>query len=152
MHKLQTPEDVYRALAAQGVYEEAHFDKDEVKKVLLMAREDYEFGKSLRKMKNPSWRVIFNIHYDAFRELCDQLLRFERQKSSNHQGVFAVIMLHYKDLEFDWDFLESIRLVRNKNKYQGLDVSQQTWKSVEMQFDLYISAVKNEIEKRLKAV
>ena len=64
MAKPQKPEDVYDSLATQGLYEEAHLDKEEVLKVLTMAIEDYEFGKSLRKIKDPSWRVIFNIHYD----------------------------------------------------------------------------------------
>lgn len=93
MAKPQTPKEVYEALARQGLYEEAHFDKEEVQKVLAMVLEDYTFGKSLRKIKNPSWRVIFNLHYDVLRELCDLLLRFKQQKCSNHQGVFAYIIL-----------------------------------------------------------
>ncbi|MFO8016790.1 MAG: hypothetical protein R6U32_06820 [Candidatus Woesearchaeota archaeon] len=60
-----------------------------------LAIEDYEFGKSLRKLENPNWRVIFNINYDVLRELCDQLMRFKRQKVSNHRGLFAFMMLKF---------------------------------------------------------
>lgn len=149
MAKERTAKEVYELLSTEGLYEEAHFDKEEVRKVLTMVIEDHLFGKELRKLKSPSWRVIFNIHYDVFRELCDQLMRFERQKTSNHQGLFAFIVLHFEDLELDWSFLENIRTIRNKNKYQGLDISKLMWQSVELQFDLYISTLKKEIEERI---
>ena len=140
---------IYERLSTKGLYEEANFDKDEITKVLTMVNEDHEFGKNLHKLKNPSWRVIFNIQYDVFRELCDQLMRFERQKISNHQGLFAFIVLHFENLELDWNFLENIRTIRNRNKYQGLDISKIMWQSVELQFNLYISTIKKEIEKRI---
>ncbi len=149
MPKERTAKQVYEQFSTEGLYEEAHLDEYEVRKVLTMVLEDYQFGKSLRNLKNPSWRVIFNIHYDVFRELCDQLMRFERQKTSNHQGLFAFIVLHFEDLEFDWNFLENIRTIRNKNKYQGLDISKVMWQSVELQFDLYISTLKKEIERMI---
>lgn len=149
MLKEMTPEKVYDELVTKGLYEEAHLDKDEVKKVVAMALEDYEFGKSLRTAKKPSWRVIFNIHYDVLRELCDQLMRFERQKTSNHQGLFAFIILHFPELELDWKFLESIRIVRNQNKYNGIDISKEMWESVKFQMDLYISTIKKGIGKQL---
>ncbi len=149
MPKERSAKEVFDELATKGLYEEAHLDKDEVQKVLRMALEDYTFAKKLRKMPDPSWRVIFTAHYDVFRELSDQMMRFERQKISNHQGLFAFIILYFPDLELDWGFLEKIRTIRNKNKYEGRDVSKDTWKEVELQFDLYISAMKKEIEKRL---
>ncbi len=149
MAKERTAKEVYEQLSTEGLYEEAHLDKDEVKKVLTMAMEDYQFGKELRKLKSPSWRVIFNIHYDVVRELCDQLMRFEKQKTSNHQALFAFTISYFEELELDWKFLENIRTIRNKNKYQGLDISKEMWKSVGMQFDLYISSLKREIEEMI---
>ncbi len=143
------PKEIYEDLVTKGLYEEAYLDKDEVKKVLAMAIEDYQFAKSIKKLDKTSWRVIFNAYYDVLRELCDQLMRFRNQKISNHQGLFAFIILNFKELELDWDFFESIRTIRNKNKYQGLDVSENMWKSVELQFDLYISALHKFLEKRL---
>lgn len=149
MVKELLPADVYDSLVCKGYYEEANLDLDEVKKNLEMALEDYAFGQSLRKLPNPSWRVIFNLHYDLLRELCDQLLRFNNQKCSNHQGVFAAVVLYFKDLELDWNFLERIRLARNRNKYEGLDVTKEMWLKVQLQFDLSISVLKKEIENRL---
>ena len=152
MVKDLSPEEVYDALISQGAYEEANLDWDVIKKNLSMALEDYAFGKTLRKMPHPSWRVIFNIHYDALRELGDQLMRFKKVKCSNHQGVFAFLVLKFKELDFDWVFLERIRQARNKNKYENLDISREMWKTVELQFDLSISALKREIESKLEKV
>lgn len=112
--------------------------------------EDYEYCKKLRQNKDANWRVIFNIHYDVMRELCDQLMRFKKQKISNHQGLFAFVMLRFSDLELDWDFFERIRNIRNKNKYVSGDITREKWKEVELKFDVYISALDKEIEKLLK--
>lgn len=149
MPKEKKPEEVYNELMADGAYEEANLDEDEIKKVIRLAIEDYEFGKSLRKLENPNWRVIFNINYDVLREFCDQLMRFKKQKISNHQGLFAFIILKYPELEFDWNFFEAIRTARNQNKYKGADITKEMWKKIEMQTDLYISTLKKELERRL---
>lgn len=150
MPKERTPEEVYEDLAEQGAYEEASLDKDEVEKVKRITIEDYEFGQSLKKLKEPNWRVIFNIHYDVLRELCDLLMLFKKQKTSNHQGLFGFIILNFPELEFDWKFFETVRRIRNFNKYRGIDITKETWKKVELQINLYISTLKKEIEKRLK--
>ena len=132
MVKELSPPEVYEILSQQGEYEEAQYDQDEMQKVLTMVLEDYAFGKRLRNVPNPSWRVIFNVHYDILRELCDQLIRFKHQKISNHQGLFAFMVLHFKELELDWSFLERIRIARNRNKYQSLDISKEMWQGVQL--------------------
>ena len=148
-YKKTNPGEVYDELATKGAYEEANFDKDEVEKIKSQAIEDYEFGKTLRKIKAPSWRVVFNLNYDVLRELCDCLVRFKKQKISNHQGLFASVVLNFPELDLDWVFLEDIRQVRNLNKYKGADITGETWKRIEFQMDLYIATLKKEIEKRL---
>ena len=150
MVKEKTPEEVHDSLAEQGCYEEAGFDKDEVEKVRRLCIEDYEFGKKLRKLEKPNWRVIFNINYDVLRELCNQLMRFKKQKTGNHQGLFAFIVLNYPNLELDWKFFETIRNMRNQSKYTGLDIKEDMWKSVKIQMDLYISAIKKEVENKIQ--
>lgn len=152
MPKEKTPQEVYDELVTKGSYEEAHLDKDEVTKVKNMTIGDYEFGKGLRKLEDPNYRVIFNINYDVLRELCDHLMRFKKQKISNHQGLFAFIILNFPDLELDWNFLERIRIVRNQNKYQGTDITKEMWMKAELQMDLYISAIKKELEKKLNLI
>ena len=114
-----------------------------------MILEDYEFGKRLRHIENPNWRVIFNIHYDVIRELCDQLMRFKNLKTSNHQGLFAFITLNFNDLD-DWEFFETIRTMRNKNKYMALDISKNMWQQVELRLDLNVSLISKQIKELLE--
>ena len=149
MLKGRTPQEVYSGLSAEGAYEEAGCDKDEIIKIKTQTLQDYDYGKTLRKLPDPNWRVIFNIHYDVVRELCDLLMRFKKQKTSNHQGVFAFIILNFLELELDWDFFEIIRTIRNNNKYRGIDISKETWKKIEFQIDLYVKTLKDGVEKRL---
>lgn len=46
------PKEVYDELMIKGIYEEANFDRDEIKKILKLTIEDYEFGKNLRKIND----------------------------------------------------------------------------------------------------
>ncbi len=148
--KEKTPEKVYEDLSNNGEYEEAHLDKDEINKVKSMALKDYESRKILENSEDPNYRVIFNISYDALRELCDQLMRFKQQKISNHQGIFAFIILNFKELGFDWKFFEKIRKVRNQNKYKGEDITKEIWKEVEGRINNYITKARDYIEQNLK--
>ncbi|MBN1157064.1 hypothetical protein JXA85_05575 [Candidatus Woesearchaeota archaeon] len=145
----KTPEEVYEESAEKGHYEEANLEKDEAKKILELTVEDYEYGKMLRNGSKANWRVIFNIHYDVLRELSSLLMRFKRQKTSNHQALFAFLILNFPELNLVWEFFETARKMRNQNKYLGKDISKEMWKKVEFQIDLYIVTFHKEIEERL---
>ena len=147
--KGKTPEEVYDDLMTQGAYEEAYLDLEEIKSVKKRVMEDYLCCKEIKTLKHLSYNVIFNCHYDVFRELCDLLLKFKKIKISNHRGAFAALILKFSELELDWDFLESMRNVRNYSKYQGQDVPKETWNKIELQMNLYISALAKEIESKL---
>lgn len=150
MAKELSPEQVYGNLSAKGEYEEANLDLDELNKSFSMTTEDYEYGKFLRTAKEKNWRILFNVHYDVLRELCDQLMVFKKQKISNHQGLFAFIILNFKELDLDWKFFEAVRTLRNRNKYEGTDVTMNAWKSIELQMDIYIKTLMKEIESKIK--
>lgn len=42
--------------------------------------------------------------------------------------------------------------MRNQNKYKGSDITQEMWKKIEFQFDLYVSSLNKEIEKRTELI
>src|SRR3989338_5676963 len=85
MPKEKTPEEVYDQLITEGLYEEASLDKDEIEKVIKLASEDYEFGKSLRKLSDANWRVIFNI---KFPELELDWGFFETMRNARNQNKY----------------------------------------------------------------
>lgn len=150
MKAKDTPKAVFQDISSKKGYTKSEFDTEEVKQVIAMILEDYEFGKRLRHIENPNWRVIFNIHYDVIRELCDQLMRFKGFKTSSHQGLFAFIVLNFPELD-DWDFFETVRTMRNKNKYMALDISREMWKQVELRLDLQVSAIARQVKELLDA-
>ena len=145
-----TAQKSYERFEADGLYQESTLEREVVQQVLTMLQKDYEFAKQVRTDTSPRWRIIFNAHYDIFRELCDLLLLFKERKTSNHQAAFAFIAIHFSQLELDWKILESIRKMRNESKYEGKDISQIMWKSIELQLDLYISAVQKKVEELLQ--
>ncbi len=145
----KTPRQVFNEIKDKGEYESVSIERLEIEAALQMILEDYEFGKRLRHIENPNWRVIFNIHYDVIRELCDQLMRFKNLKTSNHQGLFAFIALNFNDLD-DWEFFETIRTMRNKNKYMALDISKNMWQQVELRLDLNVSLISKQIKELLE--
>lgn len=146
----KTAKEVFEESAEKGLYEEANLDKDEAEKILKLTIEDYRYGAGLKTGNNQNWRVIFNIHYDVLRELCSLLMRFKRQKTSNHQAMFAFVFLNFPELDLNWEFFETVRKTRNQNKYLGIDISREMWKRIEFQMDFYISVISKEIENKLK--
>ena len=148
----KTAEKVYENLSRIGQYEEANLDLDIIRKSKTIAIEDYNYGKTLRNMEDKNYRIIFNINYDSLRELCDQLMRFKKQKISNHQGLFAFVILNFKELKLDWSFLENVRKIRNENKYEGKDITKEMWKEIEPEIDNYIIKINKHIEKEIKNV
>jgi len=145
----KTAEKVYENLSRIGLYEEANLDLDIISKSKTIAMEDYNYGKTLRNMENKNYRIIFNISYDSLRELCDQLMRFKKQKISNHQGLFAFIILNFKELKMDWYLLEKIRKIRNENKYEGKDITEEMWKKIEPKIDDYMIKINKYLEKEI---
>ncbi len=82
------------------------------------------------------------------RELSDALLRTAGVKISNHQGCFAYVCVKFPELELDWKFFEKMRTTRNRNKYEGSNISKQDWKAIEIQMRLYVSTLEKSIGQR----
>ena len=117
--------------------------------MLSMAQEDVKYLEFLLKQKQIHWRVIFTLYYDVLRLLCEALARSDGIKVSNHQGCFAYICMKHQDLELDWNFLERVRDVRNKAKYEGRIVTGKNWREIEIQMKLYVSTLEKEVEEKI---
>ncbi|MFA5887302.1 MAG: hypothetical protein WC852_01150 [Candidatus Nanoarchaeia archaeon] len=98
------------------------------------------------------WNSVYKLYYDALHELAESFLRFDRVKIDNHQCLFAYLCETHPELDFNWDFFEIVRTKRNGIHYYGTPVSFDDWKSVELQFRLYFSKLKEEIRNKLKAI
>lgn len=146
----KTAEEVYNQFLADGEYKITDKDTAVVKKMKTTALENAEYIEFLLKQKIINWRIIYTLYYDVLRELCEALIKCDGIKISNHQGCFAYICIKFPDLELDWNFFERIRTTRNRNKYEGGDISRSDWKTIEIQIRLYVSTLKQALEKKLE--
>ena len=99
---------------------------------------------------DPRWMKVYTDYYEALRILVEALLQFDKLKIDNHQCQFACLCKTYPQLQFDWNFLEEIRFKRNRAHYYGEKISHEDWEKAKLRFNLYVTALKKEIEKRLK--
>ena len=84
--------------------------------------------------------------------LTESYLLFDKIDIPNHECLFACLCVKHPELDFDWNFLDSIRRKRNGVNYYGEHVTYDDWKKIELQTKLYISALKKEINNKFKDV
>lgn len=109
--------------------------------MMSITQEDLEYLEFLLKQKTINWRIIYTLHYDILRSLCEALIQSDGMKVSNHQETFAYVCIKHPQLEFDWNFFEKIRTARNRNKYEGKDIFKNDWKEIDIQMKLYIDTL-----------
>ena len=94
--------------------------------------------------------AILKLGYDVLHALAESLCYFDNIKAERHECLFAYVCEKHTELEFDWGFLDRIRVMRNRSIYYGRAASYDDWKSIEFQLNLYIRTLKKEIEEKLK--
>jgi len=128
-------------------------DVGKIKATLIIAEGDVESANILKKnlpKKSNQWNSVYKLYYDALHELVESFLRFEKIKIDNHQCLFAYLCEKHPELEFSWDFFETVRTKRNGINYYGTPVSFDDWKEVELQFNLYIKKLSGEVKKKIR--
>jgi len=123
-----------------------------IKSIFVIADADVNSADVLRKIldkNSPQWNSVYKLYYDAFHELAESFLKFDKVKIDNHQCLFAYLCEKHSELEFSWDFCEKVRTKRNGINYYGAPINFKDWKEVELQFILYVKKLKEEIRKKL---
>ena len=93
------------------------------------------------------WMNVYLHYYEALRIYTEILVKLDKKKINNHQCLFAYLCQTFLHLDLSWEFFEKIRTKRNGVHYYGVMVGFKDWKEVELQYKLYISTLKKEIEK-----
>ncbi len=96
------------------------------------------------------WTFLFRDRYEILRTLIDAFLLFDKIKADNHQCSNAYLCTKHSELEFDWNILEAMRILRNGINYEGKAVDLDKWNKFKLQFAVYTSTLTKEIEKKLK--
>lgn len=152
----QTIDDLdrtYDVCLANGMFKEKNtVDIELIKSLKEMAEKGLEFIKKKSKdIKKDSseWTFVFRDYYESLRALIEAILLFDRIEADSHQCKNAYICAKHSGLELDWEFLEIARLKRNAINYKGQLLIYDDWNRLSIQFELHISALSKELDKKL---
>lgn len=109
-------------------------------------------SRDMYEKKTKDCAFIFRDNYEILRTLIDAFLLFDKVKADNHQCSNAYLCTKHSKLDFDWNILESMRILRNGINYEGKTVDVEKWNQFKLQFEIYTSTLKREIEKKLEEV
>ena len=153
MPKFITLEEADELCKEGGQYKKLAFvNRQQIKSLLENAETNVNSANLIASSideKDPKWMSVYIDNYDALHILAEAFLQFENRKIANHQCLFAFLCKNHPELEFDWYFFEEIRFNRNGAHYYGKKITYEDWERAKLKFNLYASALKKEIEKRL---
>lgn len=153
MFKEKTLQSVYDVCAAEGSFlPQVKVDINLITTITETAMNDFAAAKDLRKQAKPDsnhWNSIYKLHYDVFHQLAEALAYFNKVKVRTHECLFAYLCREYPELEFSWEFLEQLRIKRNRSVYYGEPLRYPEWRNIELQLCLYINALHKIIREKL---
>ena len=124
---------------AESLYKQAKSDWEEV----------LEFEKA-REKKTKNYSKLFSNRYDVMRMLIHTLAIFDKIKPNDHKCIGAHLCVKHPKYEFDWETLETMRLLRNNVLYRGQGITKEVWISYKLKFDIYIKSLFSFVKKKLE--
>lgn len=153
MRRPKTLEETHQSCVADGYINEIReVNYEKIKSLMENAETSIRTAKIVIKAiseKDREWMSVFLDHYDALRIYSEALLQFDKLDIPNHECLFACLCIKHPELELDWEFLNKVRKKRNRVNYYGEHITHDDWKAVELQFNLHISVLKSEIQKKV---
>lgn len=152
MYKERNLQSVYSACSIEGSFLPiSEINAGQLQSMFDLALSDLasvqEWIKHSKK-DGTEWNAIFKLHYDILHSLIECFVYFDNLKIKTHECLFAHLCEKHPELDFDWIFLEKIRMKRNRSIYYGQSIKYFDWKETELQFNLYINTLKKEIIKK----
>ena len=151
--KIDDLKDTFKTCMGAGKIREKMADIELAKSLKLVAEKGINFinirSKDIPK-DSMDWTFVFRDYYESLRSLIEAYLLLEEIAAENHQCLNSYICLKHPELELDWEFLETVRLMRNAINYRGQLLRYEDWKKLSLNFDLHIKLLSREIEGRLK--
>ncbi|MBS3140814.1 hypothetical protein J4405_01555 [Candidatus Woesearchaeota archaeon] len=147
-------DETYDLCLVNGKFREKNkIDTELVKSLKNVALNGLRFIKEKSKdidKNSTDWTFVFRDYYEALRGLIEAYLLFDKIEAESHQCKNAYICFKHKELEFNWEFLETIRLKRNAINYRGYLLKYEDWNSLKLGFEIHIKTLVEEIDEKLK--
>ena len=142
-----------KCIASGNIKEKNEVDTELIKSLKNVAGKGLSFIKD--KVKNipkdsTDWTFVFRDYYESLRGLIEAFLLFYKIEADSHQCKNAYLCFKHSELDLDWNFLETIRLKRNAVNYRGQLLKYEDWNKLKLNFELHISKLIKEIDKKLK--
>ena len=153
MTQIKDLDETYDKCQAEGFIQfQKDIDIDLAKSLLQSALDGVERSKSSEgayEKKTRNYSFVFTEKYDILRKLLDTLLLLGKAKTGKHQCSNAYVCVNHEELDFDWETLETMRLLRNDVNYEGKRITEELWKSYKLKFEVYINTLVKEVKKKL---
>ena len=155
MNKIKNLDEVYSQCVAEGnLQEPEEIDIEKAKSLLDNAEQDLSTLKDtipiIEKKKN--FGMIWSSRYEIIRQLVQGILLLEKVSSGNHQCLYACICVKHKEWDIEWETIETMRLLRNGIHYEGRPISEETWKSYRLRFDVYTKTFTRILKDKIKEI
>lgn len=142
-----------KCIASGNIKEKNEVDTELIQSLKNVAGKGLSFIKD--KVKNipkdsTDWTFVFRDYYESLRGLIEAFLLFYKIEADSHQCKNAYLCFKHSELDLDWNFLETIRLKRNAVNYRGQLLKYEDWNKLKLNFELHISKLIKEIDKKLK--
>ncbi len=151
--KIEKLDFAYNECLANGKFIPTEFiDKELADSLYKQAKANWgevvEFEK-LREKKTTNYPKLFSDRYDVMRMLIHILAIFDKIKPSDHKCIGASLCVKHPEFEFDWEILETMRLLRNNVQYRGQGVTKEIWLNHKLKFSIYIKSLFYFVERKL---
>ena len=149
MRQSKTLEETYDCCVAEGntlPLEDDSFS-EQIARSLQIIEEDLLTGQDAATKKR--WTAAYKLYYNVLHQLVESLLLLDKVKTKSDLCLFSYLCCKHPELELDWDFFERVRAKRNSIEDSATIVSERDWKDVELQFKLYISSLKREMQEKV---
>ena len=151
--KIDDLKEIYDKCIASGyIREKNEVDIELIKSLKKVAEAGLDFikdkSKSIKK-DSTDWTFVFRDYYESLRGLIEAYLLFDKIEVENHQCKFTYMCHKHPELEFEWQFLETIRLKRNAINYRGQMLVASDWNMISLNFNLHIDKLKAELNKKI---
>jgi hypothetical protein len=136
---------IYNNCIKDGLFKDKEqIDLQRIKSLLNNAKEGLKrikiIGEDFEK-ENKNYSFLLRDYYDILHPLIEAIIYFDKKKCNSHQAANAYICKNFSNLDFDWNNLETIRILRNAVSYEGHFVSFEQWKTVKLPFKIYINSL-----------
>jgi len=144
----------YNKCVADGfIIPKYDLDKDLIASLLSRAETGLErlhmTGDAFEK-QSKDYSFMLRDNYEILRMLIDAYLLFDKVNIGNHLCSNAYLCTKHPEFEFDWEILETMRILRNEVNYRGKKVTSEQWNSLSLPFKIYIQSLQEIIKEKLR--